>query len=161
MGWIVSPQKIFAFLTPWTYECDLIWEQSHWRYNYLRQGHTINIGWVLNHVTGERSEYNFGVDAGCLSIVNLEFADPKKIEEVRESDSLGIIIDQPCIGMQLNEDEGAFDIDVLIPAGPGERNSSHYVHIETAGYDDDEEDDWEDWNDPYDEEMEELSEDEY
>lgn len=119
-------------------------------------------GEILNHATGERTEYNFGVDAGCLSIVNLEFADPKKIEEVRESSSLGIIIDQPCIGMQLNEDEGAFDIDVLIPAGPGERNSSHYVHIETAGYDDDEEeDDWDNWDDPYDEEMEELPEDEY
>lgn len=96
-------------------------------------------GEILNRATGERTKYNFSVDAGCLSIVNLEFADPKKIEEVRESSSLGIIIDQPCIGMRFDEVEGSFYIDVFIPAGPGERNSSQFVHIETTEYVDDEE----------------------
>lgn len=106
-------------------------------------------GEFLNHLTSEGLGCDFIVDSGCLAIVNLEFADPKKIEEVRSFNSLGIIIDQPCTGMRLDESKGSFFIDVLIPAESEEKNASHYVYINTADCDNIEyeiDDAWDDWN---------------
>lgn len=104
-------------------------------------------GTVRNNETNESNSHEFSVDAGVLAVVNLEFADPKELADMRENpdDALGVIIDAPCSGMCLSTNEdGEFRFNVLKKAEPGEREDTHFVYIETGDYPEDEEDDWED-----------------
>ena len=109
-------------------------------------------GTVRNNELNESVSHEFPVDAGVLAIVNLEFADPKELADMRENpdDALGVIIDTPCIGICLDSNEnGEFRFNVLKKAEPGEREDTHFVYIETGDYPEDEddyEDDWEEEN---------------
>lgn len=95
----------------------------------------------------------FAVDSGCLSVVNLEFADSDKIREVKDNQSLGIIIERPCVEMRLEEQGGTFDFNVLTDSDSGERKSICRAHIETDAYEEEEEYEEEDYDDEeYDEE---------
>lgn len=99
--------------------------------------------------------YNFPVDAGCLAIVNLEFADPEKVAEMRGNpDALGVVIEKPCTGMLLDYDDGEFRFYTIAGDEPGKSNETYFVHIETRDvYEDEEEED--DWDNYYEEEEEE------
>lgn len=103
-----------------------------------------------NSYNYKHSFYDFGVDSGCLAVVNLEFADPDKIDKFRQSKSLGIIIERPCAGMRLDEDNGFFNFAVLYKENGGEIIEGCSVNIETNDfeneYDETEDENYEDEN---------------
>lgn len=91
-----------------------------------------------NSYNYKRSLYDFGVDSGTLAVVNLEFADPDKIDKFRQSKSSGVIIEHPCAGMQLDEDDGFFHFTVLYKESGGETVEGCSVNIGTNDFYEDE-----------------------
>ena len=79
--------------------------------------------------------FRFPVDAGVLAVVNLEFADPEKVKEIREHE-LGIIFDVPCDTLELSESDGDFNFHVSCNGKP-----CCNVYIETGSVEDEEEED--------------------